>query len=537
MPAQSESILTIILGPKRMSAAEAYLVDGELHVSSLGDIPAPLDAFDGGQIASGESLGRVIAEFMTEKRVTTTKAVMMLPEGTTITQLIKLPTMPREEMVGAVRAVAERYAIFAEHEISVDCCEVEALEEDGNPMSSVLLSAARTANVEQCRECARVAGLDLIAVEAVPAAAARAYRERFSRSEVVALAVVGEAKTDVMIFDGGVLRLCYGANAGIQEETEESHWSVISTGERDPFAAPPQLYSELTHCFRFFQNQFPGKGVQRVIITADHSRAEQVASDLAHQLQVPVELGRPAQDYRLPTDVDEAAAAANRALTLALIRGSTVAVSTEGEEFCAINLLPTSRAIWLPARGAIKVGVALMVLILVGSIIWAVSLRNRITEQETRLDSLRNQIAVLEPQLEMLRAVKATEQALRNEVERATARIAKERAVRWSQILVDVADRLPRDMWLMELSSPDSSKLKLAGVATNRAAIPNAIESLGSSPYLNNVVLGSLNKDETYAPGRPVIRYQINAKLYRGMLSAPPAPAAISTAPSEEEAQ
>jgi len=214
MAAQSEPVLAITLSPKRMAAAELRFSDGELQFSALGDIQPPDGVFDGGQVASGETLGRVLSDFMNEKQVSAKNVVMVLPEATAITQLIKLPAMPREDMLGAVRAVAERYAVFAERAIAVDCSTIEEFEEDGNQMSNVLLAASREANVQQCQECARVAGLELLAVEAAPIAAARGYWERVSTSEVVALTVVGEVKTEVMIFDNGVLRLCCFSEIG-----------------------------------------------------------------------------------------------------------------------------------------------------------------------------------------------------------------------------------------------------------------------------------------------------------------------------------
>ena len=536
MPEQAESLLALVLSPMHISAGEVRLVDGGLQVSALGDVPAPEGVFDANQIANGELLGRAIAEFVISKRLTARKAVFVLPEGSAVTQLIKLPVMPREDMLGAVRSVAERYATFAEHAISADCAVVEEIEEEGIEKSSVLLAASRTANVEQCREAARVAGLDLVSVESAAVAAARSYRERIVGDQVVALAVIGEVKTDVMIFDSGVLRLCYSANAGLPEQTEQGDWMTPPQEQFDPFTPPPQLYSELSHCFRFFQNQFPGRAVDRVIVTADHPKAAAIVSHLASQLQLPVELGRPFYQLRLPKDVEEGAAAVTRTLTLALFRGCAIAGLSEEGFLFPINLMPAGRIAWVPAKRAVRVGAGAMALVLAASIFWAVTMGRRIARQEQQLTQTQQEIARLQPELDMLRAAKATEQALKTSVERETARIAKERAVRWSQILVDVSQRLPRDMWLTQLNSPDDQRISLVGIATNREAIPAAIQSLAGSPYLSNVVLGSLTKDDNYARGRTVIRYQVNAQLLRGMIL-PPSPQAAAppaTAQSKE---
>ncbi|MCJ7822987.1 MAG: PilN domain-containing protein, partial [Armatimonadetes bacterium] len=283
----------------------------------------------------------------------------------------------------------------------------------------------------------------------------------------------------------------------------------------------PQLYSELTHCFRFFQNQFPRRAVQRVIMAADHPEAESIASHLAEQLQLPVEPGRPGAELSLPSKTDDSTAALSRALTLALVRGAVLSASTDGGVFLPINLIPETTTFWKPAQPYIKVAGAVMLVLLAASLLWAWSLRNKITQQDRRLTSVTAEIDQLQPELEALRSVQATELALRSEVERQTARVARDRAVRWSQILVDIADRLPRDMWLTRVASPDSSRISLVGIATNEGTIPRALESLSGSPYLERVVLGSFTKDDAYSPGTNVYRYQINARLLRGLMPSP----------------
>jgi len=527
MAEKTAPFLAIILNPDHITLAEAHFVDKQLNISALGDIEAPAGAFDGTQVANGETLGRAVGEFLSQKQVSARDAVVVLPDASAITQLIKLPTMPAEDMLGAVRSVAERYAVFAEHSVNVACATVEEFEEDGNPMSNVLVAASRAANVDQCQECARAAGLELISVEAPAVTAANAYRDHLATADVVALAVVGDVKTDVMIFDKGILRLCYSASIGLPEQTDQGDWMSPPPTEADPFTPPPQLYSELTHCFRFFQNQFPRSAVQRIVLAADHPQADVIASHLAEQLQLPVDLGRLDENIKLPQGVDAEGAVTSRALTLALVKGSAVSALHESECLFSINLIPPSSTMWRPVRPYIKLGIAAVVVLLAAAILWSWSLANKISSKEKRLAANEAEVERLQPELDALRAAQATELALYSEVERQTARIARERSVRWSQILVDVSDRLPRDMWLTRLASPDSSKFMLTGLATNRETIPDAIESLGSSPYLQNVRLGSLSKDDTYAPGTVIIRHQINANLLRGIQ--PPPMAALST--------
>jgi Tfp pilus assembly protein PilN len=204
-------------------------------------------------------------------------------------------------------------------------------------------------------------------------------------------------------------------------------------------------------------------------------------------------------------------------------------------------LLPVARAFRPLAAPAMRRAALVMALVLVVSVGWAISMKQKTDRYQRDLTRVEAQITKLTPELELLRAAKATEQELRSEVERQTARIAKERAVRWSQILVDIAERFPEGIWLTQVNSPDTSKISFTGMAMSRELIPKAIESLSGSPYLSNVVLGSLTKDDQYAPGRTVIRFQLTAALRRGLVLAPgedqqagAAPAATS---GEEVAQ
>lgn len=537
MPVQTTPCVAIITTSRRITLAEAYFVDDELQVSFLGDITPPDGALDGNQVANGERLGQAVSAFLNQHHITARDAVLVLPEANAVTQLIKLPAMPDEDMAGAVRSVAERYAVFTEHDINVGCIAVEHFDEDGHSMSNVLFAASRTSNIDQSLEAGRAAGLELVAVEAGTVAAANAYRDRLTaRNDVVALAVVGDVKTDVMIFDHGTLKLCYSANAGLPEQLNGGDWMTPPPSEYDPFVSPPQLYSELSHCFRFFQNQSPRSAVQRVILAADHPRADEIASHLAEQLQMPVEAGRPETSLRLPGSVDKEAAVNTRSLTLALIKGAALSALRDQDLLFPINLLPPSSTMWRPVRPYIKLGIAALIVLLVGALAWMWSLSNKTKQKQQQLAKRQAEIAQLQPELDALRAAKQTETALYTEVERQIARIAKERAVHWSQIMVDVSARLPRDMWLTRMASPDSNKLSLTGLSTNRETIPNAIQSLATSPYLADVRLSSLTKDDVYSPGNVVIRFQINGQLLRGLQPPPLASLAGGTpAPAGEE--
>jgi hypothetical protein len=95
------------------------------------------------------------------------------------------------------------------------------------------------------------------------------------------------------------------------------------------------------------------------------------------------------------------------------------------------------------------------------------------------------------------------------------------RAVRGDEIVRDIADRLPEGMWLTEVSSPDTTRITLTGLAWSQDLVGQAMESLSQSPYLSNVVLDSLTKDDQYAPGRVVNRVRITADLRQGMVLSP----------------
>ena len=147
MAAQTAPFLAVVLNPKHVTVAEAQFVDDELRILTLGDVDAPAGAFDGTQLAGGSVLGRALGDFISQKQVGARDAVFILPEGSTITQLIKLPAMPHEDMLGAVRSVAERYAIFAER---LSLAHRERVAVDRESAFGILNDVAQPITLQSC---------------------------------------------------------------------------------------------------------------------------------------------------------------------------------------------------------------------------------------------------------------------------------------------------------------------------------------------------------------------------------------------------
>jgi Tfp pilus assembly protein PilN len=552
MAAAERAVLVLALGPERIGLAELWQEDGRTQIRTLGEFAPPENAFDSGLIANGAAIGEAVSGFLSRHRPGTNRTVVLLPEATAVTQLVKLPQMPRADMLGAVRSSAERYAVFAEHEISVDCTVVESLEEEGAAKVNVLLAATRQAMVDHCLALARAANLELIGIEPMPVAAIRAALPRLSDHGVTAVAIVGKVKSDIYVFQGRVPKMCYSANAGVPETmtpAEGQDWLTPpkdAAHPPDPFTAPPQLYSELTHCFRYYQHQYPSEAVDKVIIAVDHSHAPEMVAQLAGQLQLPVELLRPDDTVKFPQDTDAKTVIDSRALMLAALLGAAQARFDGDRAHLPIDLSPRLTHVFRPFAPAVALGAAGIVALLAAALVWGVSLNRQIDTKKTSLAQTQSEITGLGLPYSIALAKLQQLDALRTEVERERARLVLERAVQWSWIMRDLSDRLPGGMWLTQVNSPDADRIRIIGISKDRETIPDGLAALRQSPYLVNVVLGSMAVDDQYAGGRTVVRFELDAGLNRGLkaaqlaavLSPPPrgSPVVPETAPAESPA-
>jgi Tfp pilus assembly protein PilN len=127
--------------------------------------------------------------------------------------------------------------------------------------------------------------------------------------------------------------------------------------------------------------------------------------------------------------------------------------------------------------------------------------------------------AVQKRQVELGAAKQELVQVSKEEQERTSAakrvqeaqRIVQMRGLPWSDILFQVSDSMPQQVWLTGLNADAGNTLELDGVAASAASVATLMESLTRSPLFSGPQMTSITKDS--ARERSVVRYQVQVVL------------------------
>ena len=183
-----------------------------------------------------------------------------------------------------------------------------------------------------------------------------------------------------------------------------------------------------------------------------------------------------------------------------------------------INLLPQRRRRRLIPESGVVLVALLVIGALAASYAWE-TWRNRRVAAETaeinrKLVVVRRQVAevlALEAKIDDLKARENLLQSL------------EAREVPWSEMLIDLAARTPRDTWLGSAAvsgTANSLGLSLQGSALSYTSVARFMTTLTGSPYYNDVDLQAASR--TTVGATPVVQFGLSLSMRP--LPVPPAP-------------
>ena len=184
-----------------------------------------------------------------------------------------------------------------------------------------------------------------------------------------------------------------------------------------------------------------------------------------------------------------------------------------------INLLPQRRRRRLIPESGVVLVALLVIGALAASYAWE-AWRNRRVAAETveinrKLVVIRRQVAevlALEAKIEDLKARENLLQSL------------EAREIPWSEMLIDLAERTPRDAWLANATVGGGGaglSLSLTGSALSYTSVARFMTTLTGSPYYNDVDLQGAQRGTLGTT--PVVQFGLSLSMRP--LPAPPAPA------------
>jgi len=179
---------------------------GEIKSMSL--YKEPVDNFErGSYLLSDFFVSRAIMAVLEEAKIKTKEAIFSIPDFSTFCTSIELPPMTEKEINQAVYYTAPQYIPLSITETTLDWRVIGGTPGDKNSSLKILLIAIPNQVVQGYQKIARLAGLELYALEAETLAISRALVK--DKKKIVCLMDIGVQSTTVNIIDKGVLKKSY----------------------------------------------------------------------------------------------------------------------------------------------------------------------------------------------------------------------------------------------------------------------------------------------------------------------------------------
>ncbi|MCG0277596.1 MAG: pilus assembly protein PilM [Thermanaeromonas sp.] len=210
------------------------------------------------------------------------KAVSAIDGERVIVRYLRLPRMPEQELRSGLEYEAERYLPVSTQDMVLDCAILDPEPTGFAGQMLVMLAAAPRELAFSYYRIFRAAGLELVALDLVPAALCRALARQINEEAIVL--ELGANSAQVILVRGGQLLYSRRINAGIATVSPED----TPQGFNPLF----NLLQEIRRSLEFYRSQVGREfSPSKVYLTGGGSYQEGLKDFLEIQLELPVEMG------------------------------------------------------------------------------------------------------------------------------------------------------------------------------------------------------------------------------------------------------
>jgi len=221
---------------------------------------------------SNATIANAIRAIAKEAGIKTKTVVFSIPDFSTFSTSFDLPPMPQKEIPGAIHYNASQYITLAAEEVTLDWKILPGAGADQS--SKVFLVAVPNQVIEDYKSIAKLAGLELHAVEAEAMALARVFAKQ--NSGPICFIDVGMQSSTVNLAEKGFLKKSFSVSV-----TSAMLESEIMQSAAEPLVSlAQQAISEFT--------QQEHKEIGLVYLTGGAARAKGLQEYLSSVLKKPV---------------------------------------------------------------------------------------------------------------------------------------------------------------------------------------------------------------------------------------------------------
>lgn len=275
-----------------------------VHVVGLSEIPITERILDKDRIKNKAATANLIKEARRKSKphsISATKIVTALPETFVFSKTIRIPKMSQTELQTAAPAEAAQYLPIPIADVYIDYQILLAHPDE--PLMDILIAAAPKRLVDDYVDMAKMADLELAALETKPIAVGRALISDKSTEGIVVLHI-GTELSRISIWDKGKIRLvtttAVGKNQIIEffqsTNTAYSDISKIDLSETDNIdVGPLQLAIDaLNEAIRYHQNRgYKPSKIVRIEICGSAAKVKNIDRYIEKETKIPSRIAQP----------------------------------------------------------------------------------------------------------------------------------------------------------------------------------------------------------------------------------------------------
>jgi type IV pilus assembly protein PilM len=203
------SAVGLDIGSSTIKVVEAKSGKGGPKISGIGIIPTPEGAVDNSVVLDPVAVGQAIKKLLSESGIKSKPVVSSVAgQSSVVVRVIEVPRMTRQELGETMKFEVERHVPFSPSDVVMDFAPLEKPNQPPDAQSmEVLLAVAQQDVVNTHVETLFAAGLAPKVIDVEPLASGRALLDSGTgpQNAIVAVADIGASKTEVGIFESGLL--------------------------------------------------------------------------------------------------------------------------------------------------------------------------------------------------------------------------------------------------------------------------------------------------------------------------------------------
>ncbi|MEQ1735921.1 MAG: type IV pilus assembly protein PilM, partial [Rhodoglobus sp.] len=325
----AKSIVGLDVGHGVLRGAEVTIGGrGKPRLLRFHQVTFPVEAAREGEILEKDVLVRAIKQLWSGGKFSTKDVVIGIGNQRVLTRDLAVPKVPLERIRELLPFQVQDHLPIPVAEAVLDFYPVsEGVNETGAVINGLLVAAAKSAVLDNVH-AVQAAGLNLIDVDLIPFALARALLQGDSTRGTVALVSVGAVTTSVVVATNGIPKFVRIIPSGSQDITNalvatngitaaaadqikgsqglvRQAYDAGSNSEGDTvFRAAEELLSTIRASLAFYATNRPNDPIESLVVSGGGSRLRGFAAALEEVSRVRVDLGDPTVRLTVGRGVD-----------------------------------------------------------------------------------------------------------------------------------------------------------------------------------------------------------------------------------------